>query len=74
MFGRIDLILIGAGILARVLGMGLVDLWLIVKSLSALIRREEGWGAVGLLLGLVILGGLVGFVGLLSRVLPDLQG
>ena len=74
MFARVDLLLIGAGVLVSVLGAALVDLWLIGLSVRALIQRDGSWGAVGLLLGLVILGGIVGFAGLLSRVLLDLQG
>jgi hypothetical protein len=74
MFARVDLMVIGAGILVSVLGATLVDLWLISRGVCALVRREGSWGAVGLLLGLAILGGIVGFVGLLARLLPDLQG
>src|SRR5437870_4125032 len=71
MFVRVDLMLIGAGVLVSVLGAALVDLWLIGRSFSTLVRRDGSWAAVGLLLGLAILGGLVGFVELLLRVLPD---
>ena len=74
MFARIDLFLIAAGIGISVLGAALVDLWLIGMSFRSLIKRDGSWGAVGLLLGLMILGGIVGFAGLLSRALLDLQG
>jgi hypothetical protein len=74
MFARIDLLLIGAGILVSVLGATLVDLWLIGVSLKSLARRDGGWGVFGLLLGLVILGGLVGFAGIMWRLWPALQG
>jgi hypothetical protein len=67
MFARLDLTLIGAGLLVSLLGAGLVDLWLIGVSLRSLIRREGAWGFVGLLLGLTILGAIIGFAGLLSQ-------
>ena len=67
MFGRIDLLLIGAGLLVSLVGAALVDLWLIGVSLRAIFRRDGGWGIVGLLLGLTILGAIVGFAGFLYQ-------
>ena len=74
MFARVDLYLIAAGIGITVLGAALVDLWLIGVSFRSIFRREGGWGAVGLLLGVIILGGIVGFAWPLSRLLLELQG
>jgi hypothetical protein len=73
-FARVDLYLIAAGIAISVLGAALVDLWLIGTSFRSLIRRDGGWGAIGLLLGVIIMGGIVGFAWPLSRLLLDLQG
>jgi len=73
-FGRVDLYLVGAGMLVSVLGAALVDLWLIGVSLRALLRRDGIWGVIGLVLGLLILGGIVAFAWLLAPVFVDLQG
>ena len=73
MFGRVDLYLIGAGMLISVLGAALVDLWLIGVSLRSLLRRDGVWGLVGLVLGLLILGGIVAFAWLLAPVYLDLR-
>jgi hypothetical protein len=74
MFARIDLLLIAAGIAISVLGAALVDLWLIAMSFRSLFRRDGGWGALGLLIGVIIMGGIVGFAWPLARILLDLQG
>jgi H+/Cl- antiporter ClcA len=70
MIARLDLLLIGAGLLISVLGALLVDLWPIGVSPRSLMRREGAWGFVGLL----ILGGIVGFAGLLTPTLRAFQG
>jgi H+/Cl- antiporter ClcA len=72
MFARPEFLLFALGILVAVVGAAVLDLWLLAASCRSLFRRDPIWGVFGVLLGLLILGGIALYSGLLYQLLLTL--